>query len=66
MALVKAIVKRRDGLKLVVMSATLDLVRLSKYFESDCLVKLEGRTYPIEIYNTLQKSLDYIVSTAYR
>jgi pre-mRNA-splicing factor ATP-dependent RNA helicase DHX15/PRP43 len=53
MALVKAIVKRRSGLKLVVMSATLDLVRLSKYFESDCLVKLEGRTHPIEIFNTL-------------
>lgn len=47
MALVKAIVKRRSGLKLVIMSATLDLVRLSKYFESDCVVKLEGRTHPI-------------------
>jgi HrpA-like RNA helicase len=44
------------------MSATLDVERLRSYFQSDCLVKLEGRTFPIEIYNTMEPQSDYIVS----
>jgi HrpA-like RNA helicase len=64
MALVKSIVTgpRKGNLKLVVMSATLDVERLKSYFQSDCLVKLEGRTFPIEIYNTMEPQSDYIVS----
>ena len=64
MALVKSIVTgpRKNDLKLVVMSATLDVERLRSYFQSDCLVKLEGRTFPIEIYNTMEAQSDYIVS----
>ena len=49
-------------MKLVVMSATLDLAKIARYFNSDCLVKLAGRTFPIEIYNTVSQQLDYLNS----
>jgi HrpA-like RNA helicase len=49
-------------MKLVVMSATLDAAKLMKYLGSSCIVKLEGRTFPIEIFNVMSQQLDYIVS----
>lgn len=52
LALLKDIVAK-TSMKLVVMSATLDTARLMKYLGSSCIVKLEGRMYPIEIYNTM-------------
>jgi HrpA-like RNA helicase len=53
MALLKSIVHAPGSTtKLVVMSATLDLLKLSSYFQSECKVVLEGRTFPIEIFNT--------------
>ena len=58
MALVKDIVKTRNAndrnkLKLVVMSATLDLAKFTKYFESDAVVTVKGRTFPIEVFHTI-------------
>ena len=56
MALIKDIVKARSSqgnkLKLVVMSATLDLDKFTKYFESDAVVSVKGRTFPIEVFHT--------------
>ena len=64
MALLKNIVKSGQAtMKLVVMSATLDLVKLSRYFGADSIVQLEGRTHTIEIYNALQQQLDYLNAT---
>ena len=58
MALVKDIAKHRNEnqtskLKLVIMSATLDLVKFTEYFASKAVVSVEGRTFPIEVYNTV-------------
>lgn len=39
----------RPDLKIVVMSATLELEDLEKYLSPCCVVKSEGKTYPVEI-----------------
>lgn len=54
LALLKGIAKERSDLKIVVMSATLDLAKFKAYFESDVAVEVEGRTFPIEVFNTRQ------------
>lgn len=53
----------RSDLKLVIMSATLDLAKFMSYFHSDVQVQVEGRTFPIEVYNTKQPQMDYITAT---
>ena len=67
MALVKDIAKLRNEkqqnkLKLVIMSATLDLEKFTQYFESKAVVTVEGRIFPIEVFNTIQSQTDYMVS----
>lgn len=41
------------SLKIVVMSATLELDKFMNYFKTESIVKVEGRAYPIEIYQSL-------------
>lgn len=68
-ALVKRIAVSRsktNKLSIVVMSATLELVKFQKYFSDiqpvseNTVINVEGRTFPIEIYHTLQSQEDYI------
>ena len=47
-------------MKLVVMSATLDLQKFTNYFESDRVITVKGRTFPIEVFHTIQPQLDYM------
>ena len=52
MALIKDIARLRNEnqknkLKLVIMSATLDLAKFTAYFDSNAVVSVEGRTFPI-------------------
>lgn len=44
------------------MSATLDLEKFKKYFNSECVVQIPGRTFKIEVYNTLLPQIDYLNS----
>ncbi|KAJ3553686.1 hypothetical protein NM688_g3478 [Phlebia brevispora] len=65
MGLLKALVKRRDDLKLIITSATLDAVKFQKYFSirSDTaapLFKVPGRTHPVEVFYTQQPEPDYV------
>lgn len=61
LAIVKQIAINRKELKIVIMSATLEIPKFQKYFwNSQSVVKVEGRTFPIEIYNTLAPQSDYI------
>ena len=51
MGLLKALVKRRKDLKIIIMSATLDALKFQKYFTIDELAplfKVPGRTHPVE------------------
>lgn len=62
LALVKGIAQRRVAkpLKIVIMSATLEIPKFQQYFSDleavneESVVKVEGRTFPIEIYHTLE------------
>lgn len=50
MGLLKEIAARRKDLKIVVMSATLDAEKFQNYFFNAPLLKVPGRTFPVEVY----------------
>ena len=63
MGLLKGLVKRRNDLKLIIMSATLDALKFQKYFTIDDpapLFKVPGRTHPVEIFYTQEPEPDYV------
>jgi pre-mRNA-splicing factor ATP-dependent RNA helicase DHX15/PRP43 len=47
--LVKDILRRRDDLKVLVMSATLDPKKFQDFFNNAPLLEIPGRTFPVEI-----------------
>ena len=50
----------RPDLKIVVMSATIDIPKISEYFEIESVVNVEGRTFPVEIYNIQEAQGNYV------
>ena len=50
--LLKKLLEKRKKLKLIVMSATIDIDKFTIYFNSEAVYKIEGRCYPIGIYYT--------------
>ncbi|XP_026228815.1 ATP-dependent RNA helicase DHX33 [Anabas testudineus] len=56
--------KRRElskiPLKVIVMSATMDVDLFSEYFNKSPVLYLEGRQHPIQIYYTKQPQSDYL------
>lgn len=60
MGLLKEILPKRPDLKMVVMSATLDAEKFQKYFEGAPLIKVPGRTFPVEIFYTPEPEKDYV------
>ncbi|KAF0990468.1 hypothetical protein HZS_5601 [Henneguya salminicola] len=60
MGLLKSVIERRDNLKLVVMSATLDAGKFQDYFESAPLLSVPGRAHPVEIYYSPAPEKDYV------
>ncbi|NXG44950.1 DHX33 helicase, partial [Psilopogon haemacephalus] len=62
---VKAAQKRRKEqgkvpLKVIIMSATMDVDQFSQYFNGAPVLYLEGRQHPIQIFNTKQPQSDYL------
>ena len=47
-------------LKLVVMSATLDAKKFQSYFHNAPLLKVPGRTHPVEVFYTAQPEPNYV------
>ncbi len=45
----KGLLKRRDDLKLIVTSATIDVDSFSRYFDEAPVMQVEGRSYPVEV-----------------
>jgi HrpA-like RNA helicase len=43
--------KRKHDLKLIIMSATLDPKKYMEYFYTKALIKVQGRKFPIKVYN---------------
>ena len=61
--LMKEIAKKRKGadeLKIVVMSATLDAEKFSRYFDRAPLLRIPGRVHPVEIFYTPEPEPDYL------
>eukprot|EP01102_Stenamoeba_stenopodia_P013557 TRINITY_DN4417_c0_g2_i2.p1 TRINITY_DN4417_c0_g2~~TRINITY_DN4417_c0_g2_i2.p1 ORF type:complete len:710 (+),score=185.78 TRINITY_DN4417_c0_g2_i2:150-2279(+) len=59
--LIKEVLKnRKNDLKLIVMSATLDAKKFQDYFDSAPLLTVPGRTHPVEIYYTPEPQRDYL------
>jgi len=60
MGLLKDVMKNRPDLKVVVMSATLDALKFQQYFDGAPLLKVPGRTHPVEIFYTPEPEKDYV------
>lgn len=60
MGLIKEVMLKRKDLKIVVMSATLDAVKFQQYFNNAPLLKVPGRTFPVEIFYTPEPERDYV------
>jgi pre-mRNA-splicing factor ATP-dependent RNA helicase DHX15/PRP43 len=60
MGLLKDVMLKRPDLKVVVMSATLDAVKFQKYFDNAPLMKVPGRTHPVEVFYTPEPERDYV------
>lgn len=71
LALVKDLTQKRKSLRIVVMSATLEVDKFRKYFsgregcrdDASNIIRVEGRTFPISIYHTMSPLDDYLDAT---
>lgn len=63
MGLLKEVMLKRPDIKIVIMSATLDAVKFQKYFDNAPLLKVPGRTHPVEIFYTPEPERDYVESS---
>ncbi|SOV22542.1 pre-mRNA-splicing factor ATP-dependent RNA helicase PRP43, putative [Plasmodium sp. DRC-Itaito] len=57
---IKNIQEKRNDLKLIVMSATLDAEKFQKFFNDSKILNIPGRLFPVEIFYTLQAEKDYV------
>lgn len=60
LALIMNIQKYRKELKLVVMSATIELEKLKKYLLTENHITIEGRSFPIEVYHVIEPQSNYL------
>ncbi|KAF7325769.1 hypothetical protein MKEN_00427400 [Mycena kentingensis (nom. inval.)] len=51
---------KRNPLKVVVMSATLDAQKFSRFFNNAKILYVKGRQHPVKIYHTAQSQTDYL------
>lgn len=63
--LMEVLPKRQKGskfgeLKVVVMSATLDAKKFQEYFHGAPLLKVPGRTFPVEVFYTAEPERNYV------
>jgi len=63
--LMEVLPKRKKGskhgeLKVVVMSATLDAEKFQSYFHGAPLLKVPGRTFPVEVFFTAEPEQNYV------
>nr|XP_033787141.1 ATP-dependent RNA helicase DHX29 [Geotrypetes seraphini] len=49
--ILKEILQKRSDLHLILMSATVDSEKFSKYFTHCPIIRISGRTYPVEIFH---------------
>lgn len=55
----KRLLRRRDDLRLIITSATIDPERFSRHFNDAPIINVEGRTYPVDVrYRPLADASD--------
>ena len=59
MTLLKDLIKRRNDIRVIIMSATLNTAKFTKYFNNAPLLSLPERTYPVEIFYTMTPQKSY-------
>ncbi|PSN38038.1 putative ATP-dependent RNA helicase DHX33 [Blattella germanica] len=50
-------------LKIIIMSATMDVDHFSDYFGKVPIIYLEGRQYPVQVYHAMQSQDDFVFSS---
>ena len=66
LAIIKEIAKKRHGLRIIIMSATLQVRKFQDYFKElrepnpNDSIQVEGRTFPIQLYHALSQIDDYL------
>jgi pre-mRNA-splicing factor ATP-dependent RNA helicase DHX15/PRP43 len=58
--LLKKVLDARPNLKLIVMSATLDAIKIQQFFEGSPLIKIPGRMFEVEVFYTPEPERDYV------
>lgn len=61
-ALLKKATITNPNLKVIVTSATLDSEKFSRYFNNCPILKIPGRTFPVEILYTREPEMDYLAA----
>lgn len=61
--LIKQVLTRREDLKMIVMSATLDAEQFKSYFNDAPLMKVPGRMFPVEIFYSPKTVDDYMFTS---
>ncbi|GEQ71957.1 hypothetical protein JCM33374_g5643 [Metschnikowia sp. JCM 33374] len=61
-ALLKTAAQKNPNLKVLVTSATLDSDKFSKYFDNCPILKIPGRTYPVEVLFSREPEQDYLAA----
>lgn len=59
-ALLKQAAQKRPDLKVIVTSATLDSAKFSEYFCQCPVIKIAGKTFPVEVLYSQAPQMDYI------
>lgn len=63
MGILKYAVQRRDNLRLIIMSATIDAEKFQKFFDNAPLLSVPGRMYPVDIFYSNRPEENYIDAT---
>jgi len=51
--------QKHKTFKLIIMSATIEASKFMRFFNTDALIKIEGRSYPTEVFNVLEPLESY-------
>jgi HrpA-like RNA helicase len=46
--------KNEKPFKMIIMSATIESSKFMRFFNTDAIINVEGRSYPTEVYNLLE------------
>lgn len=61
-ALLKSACKLNPNLKVIVTSATLDAQKFSRYFNDCPVIRIPGRTFPVEVLYSRESEPDYLAA----